>query len=185
MSATLLHAFIFLIVSIIFYSLFLKATREKARFNLFKVRDSLILLVANEKMIETDPIFLHFYKRVNLLLQKTPKVGVDDIIQVLLTKSDLKQFDKNLLQARKRIAEINSDPALNNIEIRSVVKNYYDSVEYLMLTHSSWILVFYYLSKFVKIGLSEKLVSFFGSTSGNIAVKSFRLIDDAGREITV
>lgn len=185
MSITLLHALIFLVISAIFYNLFLKATREKARFNLFKVRDNLIILVANEKMSETDPIFVHFYKRVNLLLQQTPKVGFDDIIEVLLLKSDPKEFDKNLNQARKKIAQINSDPALKNIEIRTVVKDYYDSVEFLMLTHSSWILVFYYLSKFVKISLSEKLVEFFGRKSGHIAVQSFRLIDDAGREILV
>lgn len=119
------HVAVFLVVVAVFYRLFINGARENARFKIYKVRDDLILLVAQKTLREDDLIFTHFYKRTNDLLRAAPNVGIDDVAEVMFTQQYRSDLDRAMTEARKRIARIHSDSLMADSRIKKVVLEYY------------------------------------------------------------
>lgn len=174
-----LHVLIFVVAAAVFYQLFLRAARLRARLRLYEVRDKLILLVAQDRMTEDQPVFKHLYGRVNQLLQSTPHVGVDDILQVVLSQRRDEDFDHALAQARARLARLSKDPVMNDDAVRTVVREYFAAVEYSILTHSSWMRAFFLLSRYLTQQLAESLLNRLAPKQARQVVASARVFHDA------
>lgn len=175
----LLHTLVFAIAAVVFYVLFLRSARMRARFRLYEVRDKLILLVAREQLSEEDHVFRHLYGRVNGLLQAMPNVGVDDILHVVLSQRRNEDFDQALAQARTRLAKLSRDPAIDDADVKSVVRQYFSAVEYSILTHSSWMRVFFLLSNYATRHLAEWLIERLAPVRARHVVAGAQVFHDA------
>lgn len=184
-SLVIFHLVIFLVVVAVFYRLFINGARENARFKLYKVRDDLILLVAQKALREDDPVFLHFYTRINTLLRSAPNVGIDDIAEVMFTQKYRADLDKAMMDARKRIAKVHGDSLMSNPKVKEVALEYYQAVEYLMLTHSSWIRLFVFLTKFLTSQFAENIILALAGKTGKIAVSSQKFVNDIEHKFTL
>ena len=99
-----IHIIVFLIAVMFFYRRFVLAQREGASFQMYKVRDDFVYLVASNVVTETDPVFRYYYKRINSVLSMAPNVGVDDLLYALFDDSN--NFDKSLEKSVKEAKKI-------------------------------------------------------------------------------
>src|SRR5690606_36222078 len=88
-----------------------------------------------------------------------PHVGVDDILHVVLSQRRDEDFDHAQAQARIRLARLSKDPVMNDDAVRTVVREYFAAVEYSILTHSSWMRVFFLLSRYLAGQLAGSFVN--------------------------
>ena len=122
------------------------AAQLKAQFKLFAVRDALVYLVAAGDIAEENPVFDHYYARLNGLLRQTPNVGIDDLLQAILNyKGDSKQFDKALETAEIQIERLKRDKAMSVPSVAETIAQYYEGIQFLILTHSNWAKIMVYL----------------------------------------
>jgi len=168
-----LHTIIFLLVVLFFYRKYVFAQREKYSFRMYKVRDDFVYLVASGEMTETDPVFSHFYKRINSILSMAPSVGIDDILHALFNNSS--NFDKSLAKVNKQIERINNSDTVKKEEVKLAIENYYYGVKCMMLSHSSILRIIFILTKrFNPIRmLFEKLIPKTNSISSAYKVTLF------------
>jgi hypothetical protein len=158
-NAYLIHLSIFFIALVYYYYRYILAQRENASFELYKVRDELVYLVASDKMKETDAIFSYYYKRVNAILSMTPKVGIDDVLTALYNNP--KSFEKALKQSKKETENILKTNLAQDNEVKKVIEAYYVGIKHLVLSHSSILKVIFIVTRqFNPIKrLFEKVVS--------------------------
>ncbi|MBX3611119.1 MAG: hypothetical protein KF871_14605 [Hydrogenophaga sp.] len=174
-----LHVLVFLVAAFVFYHLFLRSARMRARFRLYEVRDRLILLVARQQLAEESQVFRHCYGRVNELLAAMPDVGVDDILEVVLSRRKNEDFDHALMQARARLARISQDDALTDDDVKSVVRDYFAAVEYSILTHSRWMRVFFLLSTYATRQVAESMLQRLAPVQARHVVEGAQVFHDA------
>jgi hypothetical protein len=158
-NAYLIHLSIFFIALVYYYYRYILAQRENASFELYKVRDELVYLVASDKMKETDAVFSYYYKRVNAILSMTPKVGIDDVLTALYNNP--KSFEKALKQSKKETEKILKTNLAQDNEVKKVIEAYYVGIKHLVLSHSSILKVIFIVTRqFNPIKrLFEKVVS--------------------------
>ncbi|WP_288130373.1 hypothetical protein [Microbulbifer sp.] len=114
-----------------------QVARREAKYKLYAVRDELICLVAEEKLEENSKIFQFYYKRINLLLDRAPNVGIDDSIDIFLQLKGNKDFARSLREAHRRAEEMLDLVEKESKEVSDVIANFYAASKHMMLTHSS------------------------------------------------
>lgn len=127
-----------LIVTLFMSSLKRKAYRKKMVFKMYAVRDDFILSVAKGQLTEDSKVFQYYYKRINLLLQEAPNIGVDDMIKkMMVLKKGGKSTAPNFEKAQKEAESILKQKELEIDEVRTAVKNYYLVSNDMIFAHSS------------------------------------------------
>ena len=134
-NAFLLHVIVFSVVAIYFFFRYISAQRENSTFELYRIRDELVYLVASGVVNESDPVFAYYYKRVNSVLSMAPNVGLDDILHALFSNS--KNLDKSLEKTKKEVDKILASESAQKDEVKCVVEQYYWGIRRMMLSHSS------------------------------------------------
>lgn len=140
-----LHAAILAVISVVTYRMHLGTLRLRARFNLFRVRDKFVMLVADGHLDEENLLFRHYYNRINGLLHQDKHVGIDDILQLIFRKFKDGDFERIVEKSSRKAAMLAADPAAKNHDVCLAVADYYRAIELLILSHSSvlrtgWIL---------------------------------------------
>jgi len=125
--------------------------RKAACFALYKVRDDLVCLVAEGKLREDSAVFEHYYERANTFLAAAPNVGFDHMLEALIAMRKNRDFKQGIQAAKKKIAEIQKLPEMQDEEVRKVISDYYAAVAQVMIAHSS-------LSRFVFLQLMHDSV---------------------------
>ena len=134
------------IASIFFSVLMNRLRRRKATYNLYAVRDNFVLLVAKGELSEESPVFKYFYKRINMLLQYAPNIGLDDALKSFILQKNTKPLDfKNTIEkAKSDTDKIMKSKELDNPIIAEAVKSYYLANREMVLSHSSVTRFLYY-----------------------------------------
>ena len=144
-NAYYLHVTIFIVAAVFFYGRFIAAQRERASFQMYKVRDEFIYLVASGVMTETDPVFTYYYKRINSVLSMAPNVGVDDLLNALFNSP--KNFDKALEKSRKEAKWILASDSAKTDEVKQTIETYYLGIKHMMLSHSGILRIVFLFTK--------------------------------------
>lgn len=132
-----------LLLAIVFHHLKSGAIRKEASYKLYSVRDDLICLVAEGKLEESNRIFEYYYKRINLLLEKAPNVGLDDAMNGFLYLQSSRDFEHSLKEAKRRAEEMLALVENEPPEVSEVISNYYSASKFMMLAHSSLVRMIY------------------------------------------
>ncbi|BDP30200.1 hypothetical protein DC364_21240 [Vibrio vulnificus] len=134
------------IVLLFMHTLKLKAYRKHRVFQMFAIRDRLVLMVAQEKISEDSKVFQYYYKRVSFLLELAPNIGLDDMINHMLSAKKAGARRSDIERSRAEADEIAKLKELECEEVRELVADYYRVSKELILAHSS-------LSRLVMIAL--------------------------------
>lgn len=128
-----------------------RTLRIKARFNLYRVRDKFVLLATAEDAViyEDSPLFVHYYGRINRLLQDDKPLGIDDILQMVFTKFKDGDFEKALSKAKEQARKLSEDPIAKHADVRDAIADYYAALETLILSNSSFLRLCLVISKHV------------------------------------
>ena len=141
---------IFLLIGLLFaifiYYLKNKVIRKSASYKLYTFRDELICLVAENKLSENSRIFEYYYKRVNLLLEQAPNVGLDDAMHSFLYLQNSSSFEQSLAEAERRANEMLGLVENETEEVSELIANYYMASKYMILAHSSLVRMIYIFS---------------------------------------
>lgn len=141
-----LHASILIGGMVIAYVVYMRTLRLQASFNLYRVRDAFVLLVAEERLTEEGVIFSNFYGRINALLAAAPQCGVDHILHSIFRDfGSAQEFAIMLKRARERDSELQSEPAMQEPPVRHAVSEYYRALRLMILSHSNVLRVLYLL----------------------------------------
>ena len=147
----------FLSIGLLFLALFHylknKVLRKSASYKLYAVRDELICLVAENKLSENSRIFQYYYKRVNLLLEQAPNVGLDDAMHSFLYLQSDSSFEQSLEEAERRANEMLGLIENETEEVSDIIANYYMASKCMILSHSSLVRMIYIFS--VKYALNN------------------------------
>lgn len=175
----LLHVVAFFIAFLVYYSLILRSARLRAKFKLYEVRDNLVLLVAQGKLSEDSPVFVHFYNRVNNIIGEIPFIGLDDVLHAVLMFNGSKDYEAAIKKTQTKLEKLWKDPSLEDVAVRSVVKNYLSAVEYTIVVHSSWMRVFYLASRLLTKRLVDSVAESIAPQSAKHAVASIQVFEEA------
>lgn len=149
-----------LLIAALFHYLKNGAIRKSASYKLYSVRDDLICLVAEDKLSEDSRIFQYYYKRINILLERAPNVGLDDAMDAFLYLQHSKSFEQSLEEAGRRADEMFNLVENESDEVSEVIANYYTASKCMMLAHSSIIRILYIASvKYALTRFIKKVVS--------------------------
>ena len=116
---------------------------------MYAVRDELVFLVAQDKIQEHSRVFQYYYKRINILLQQAPNIGLDDMVNQLLISKQNSKLD--LEQTKLEVEELLQLKELECEEIRAAIQDYYEVSKEMILAHSSYINLLFLI--FLKGGL--------------------------------
>lgn len=154
----LLHFAILLFALTFAYFWSVRTLRLKASFNLYRIRDRFVFLVASDLLQEESEVFKHYYNRVNALLQTAPNVGIDDILQAVFHEfKNSKDFVSTMEKVKLRVKKLQESPEMKNPDVREAVAEFYKAVQMMVLSHSSIVRVTYIVSR----KLSKRLLSRF------------------------
>ncbi|EHH2475277.1 hypothetical protein H8F06_11740 [Vibrio fluvialis] len=170
-----LFSFLALTVLLFLYGLKRKAYQKQMMYKMYAVRDELVFLVAQDKIQENSRVFQYYYKRVNLLLQQAPNIGLDDMVNQLLSSRKNSKLD--LEQTKQEVEELLKLKELECEEVRAVVQDYYEVSKDMILAHSSYINLLFVI--FVKGGLLKHYLKRF--VPSNIKT-TLQAVDFASRE---
>lgn len=143
-------AFAFL-AAVLFYAGQKRVQRKAACFALYKVRDDLVCLVAEDKLKEESRVFQHYYERANRVLATTPNVGFDHVLEALISQRKNHDLARNIERSRRTLDELQKLPEMQHAEVRQVVADFYAAVGQVMIAHSS-------LSRFMFLSLMHEKV---------------------------
>jgi len=146
-----LHAVIIAVAIAVAYSMYIKTLRIRSSFNLYRVRDQFVYLVASGVLEEDDPVFKYYYERINLLLKLSPNVGVDDILQTLMQqyKKSPEKFNEYVSKAKSKADRLSEEPSFQNVEVKAAVVAYFQAIKLLVLCHSSVLRLGYVVSHYL------------------------------------
>jgi|GEM_PF-2060471 len=131
-----------------------KSEVELCRFNMFAVRDNLVLLVAKGTLEKDSIIFQHYYKMTNDVLRLTEKMHFEGLFQAL---AENKQSETQIDAYKKTIEKVHKDLKHENDEVREVITSYYAALIEMTLINSNLFSVVYVISKKVmKNSLQKK-----------------------------
>lgn len=144
----ILHFAILFSALVFAYFWHVKTLRLKASFDLYRVRDKFILLVASGSLTEDDEVFKHFYNRINALLKTAPNVGIDDILQAVFCNfKSPEEFTATMEKVKNKVKKLHGSPAMQKPGVNVAVAEFYQAVQTMLLSHSSIVRLFYILSK--------------------------------------
>jgi len=160
MEIILIHAVIVFMGLIVVYFFHMRNMRMKASFNLYRVRDRFVLLAAQGILHEDSRVYKYYYIKINELLRDAPKVGLDDMLEVMFRHVRPGAFDLALQKSRKAAEALQKDPlVLNNGEVREAIADYYSAIISMILAHSSVVRLLFVLSKRFACSVSSKLLN--------------------------
>jgi len=111
-------------------------SREDARiqkYKLFKIRDSLIHLVAEEKLREEDFVFEYFYRAIDFVIRHTDQLTLKSVVGALRQAQD-RGLDPAAAQELERVQrELKQESA----EVRAVVSDFYATMVQILMENSS------------------------------------------------
>lgn len=142
-----LHFIIVLGIVLVAYIMNVRTMRLRACYNMYRVRDAFVLLVAQDVIPESSEVFKHYYGNINRLLRDAPKVGLDDMLATIFQRVKGAEFDRALAVARDKAKRMASDPLMKNDQVRQVVADYYVALRGMMLSHSSLLKLAYIVSR--------------------------------------
>lgn len=149
------HAAVLAAVMVAAYFMHMKTVRLRARFQLYRVRDKLVLLASSGTLKEDGRIFSLFYKRVNACLGDDQPLGMDDLIHSILKNRDGRTLDELLAHAKQRVRLIQIDPEATSPEVRAVISDFYNAMGTLLMAHSNVVRLLYKLSQFAFLSAFE------------------------------
>jgi|APTNR8051073442_1049403.scaffolds.fasta_scaffold05944_6 hypothetical protein len=129
-----------------------KVLRKAACFRLYKVRDDLVCLVAEEKLSENSRVFQYYYKRTNSLLNHAPNIGLDDVLESIFLIKKSGNLEKAVQRAKKEAEDILILKELEDTEVRAIVADYYKASREMILAHSS-------MFRFLYLGIIKGVIS--------------------------
>lgn len=175
LTAFILAAFI---CAIFFSFMMNRLRRRKATYALYEVRDTLLLLVASEKISEDSKYFQFYYKRINMFLAHAPNIGIDDALKSysLSQKIDGVSLRKTMERSRRETEAVLSLKELKDPEVAAVTQRFYEASKEMILAHSSLLRISYYL---IKLGFSKAILSKF---LPNITQRGLAVVKLAGEE---
>jgi hypothetical protein len=123
--------------------LFLKKEAAKIqKYSLYKVRDDLIFLVAQDKLQETDHLFVLFYDLANHLIKTTKKnLSLKNFVQAVSSAQD---NPANEEQFRKVTEELRNK---NDPKVSAVVSEFYMAVITILLENSLTLRILFRLKR--------------------------------------
>lgn len=113
-----------------------KARRTKATFAMYDARDKFIYLVSEGVIAESDPVFKHYYARINAVLIGAPEVGLDHIIGAMLKASAL-DHEKAMIRTNVKVRELSNCKSMEISDVKDAVRCYYSASRAMILSHSS------------------------------------------------
>jgi hypothetical protein len=133
-------------ISAVFGILMNRLRRRKATYSLFAVRDKFVLLAAKGELNEESHLFKYYYKRINMLLQAAPNIGLDDALKSFILKQSKtpKDLASTMEKAMQEATKVLQSKELENDEIANAVKLYYSTNKEMILSHSSITRLLYY-----------------------------------------
>ncbi|ELA8132932.1 hypothetical protein [Vibrio parahaemolyticus] len=148
-SPVYLFSFLAFVVLFFLHNLKRKAYQKQMVYRMYAIRDELVLLVAKDKIQENSRVFQYYYKRINILLQHAPNIGLDDMVSQLISTKKSSKVD--LEQTKQEVEELLALKELECEEVRAAVQDYYEVSRDMILAHSSYIKLLFVI--FVKGGL--------------------------------
>jgi hypothetical protein len=144
------HDFLFLlavsiVAGLVFVYLRTRLIRRTSTYTLYKVRSDLVLLVAKGILSEESPVFQHYYKRINFTLKEAPRVGFDDVLDVIIRHQKTGDFDKNMEIAEKTVKEMSTAVRTESDQVKTLIADYYIAQQKMLLSHSNFLRSIYLL----------------------------------------
>lgn len=175
-SPVYLFSFLALAVLVFLHNLKRKAYQKQMVYKMYAIRDELVFLVAQEKIQENSRVFQYYYKRINILLQQAPSIGLDDMVSQLISSKKNSKVD--IQQTKQEVEELLTLKELECEEVRAAIQDYYEVSKNMILAHSSYIKLLFVI--FVKGGLLKHYLKKF--IPSNIKT-TLQAVDFATKEV--
>lgn len=120
--------------------------RESASFDMYASRDEFVLLVAKGILKEDDPVFRHFYNRINDILLLAPNVGLQNVLETMLNSSKA-DFEAKKARYERVVNDVLESESAKIPEVDRAIRNYYRSVVVMMQSHSDTVKVTYIIAR--------------------------------------
>lgn len=141
------------------YSSLRNAQRIKSRFNMFAVRDNLVLLVAKGHLQEDSPVFNYFYQRINRILSDNKPMGYHDLLlAIAYIKTDRSNLRKAIAESFQQSQKILAMEEAKTPETRKVIDAYYAGVSKILLAHSNFLRFAYLASKLITVSVVKRFL---------------------------
>jgi hypothetical protein len=141
------------------YSSLRNAQRIKSRFNMFAVRDNLVLLVAKGHLQEDSPVFNYFYQRINRILSDNkPMVYHDLLLAIAYINTDRSNLRKAIAESFQQSQKILAMEEAKTPETRKVIDAYYAGVSKILLAHSNFLRFAYLASKLITVSVVKRFL---------------------------
>lgn len=141
------------------YSSLRNAQRIKSRFNMFAVRDNLVLLVAKGHLQEDSPVFDYFYQRINRILSDNKPMGYHDLLlAIAYIKTDRSNLRKAIAESFQQSQKILAMEEAKTPETRKVIDAYYAGVSKILLAHSNFLRFAYLASKLITVSVVKRFL---------------------------
>lgn len=141
------------------YSSLRNAQRIKSRFNMFAVRDNLVLLVAKGHLQEDSPVFDYFYQRINRILSDNKPMGYHDLLlAVAYIKTDRSNLRKAIAESFQQSQKILAMEEAKTPETKKVIDAYYAGVSKILLAHSNFLRFAYLASKLITVSVVKRFL---------------------------
>lgn len=141
------HAGIMVIAIVIAYFAYMRTQRIKAAFMLYRTRDRFIYLVASGVLNEDSIAFRHYYGRINQIISAAPNVGLDDLLQMMLTKFKPEDFQRIVAKSEEQVKKLKESKDFSHQEVRDAASDYYSAMSAMILAHSSILRGAYLISR--------------------------------------
>lgn len=141
------------------YSSLRNAQRIKSRFNMFAVRDNLVLLVAKGHLQEDSPVFNYFYQRINRILSDNKPMGYHDLLlAIAYINTDRSNLRKAIAESFQQSQKILAMEEAKTPETRKVIDAYYAGVSKILLAHSNFLRFAYLASKLITVSVVKRFL---------------------------
>ena len=183
MSLLWLHAGLLLLVMGVFHHLFMRGLQEKALFGMAKVRDAFVMLLAQSQLTQDDPVFAHFYPRIQRILEQAPDLALDDIADAVFDLRFRGDHDHALRLAQQKLTQVHGLQEMAHPKVRAAVCQYDQAVALLMISHSRLLGLLTALGRLKAVQGLERQLTMARQSRIGFVVHNKRLLDRAQRTL--
>jgi len=115
------------------------------KYQLYKVRDDFVCLVANDLLREDDFIFRNFYEATNYYINRTNRITLSTFIAAVV-EAESKGLD---LATKEKIDRIHESLRSKDEQVAQAVGEFYDAIKRILLQNSPALRFYLTLSRFV------------------------------------
>jgi len=135
----------------------------------YRVRDQLILLIAEGKLKEESPVFQYYYIRVSDVLELHPNIpGLHNLLEILVN-DHTGNFRRSMKKSDQEYAKLLEHEDLQNKEVQSVVRDYYEAIFHLVLSHSDLVRAMYWGTQLASKRIAGTTLNRLGKVLSKIA----------------